>query len=291
MDMKGPRERDHRSILLFGAEGQRKMRSTSVAVIGDGGLGSPLIQHLTLLGVRKITPIDPQELDETNRNRFFGARDTDPVPGTLKVMISDRLIREIDPQVKCDPIAKGLVSEEAFAAVRAADWVFGCLDYDGPRAILNELTAAYGKPYIDLASDVPEPGIYGGRVCVSVNGDGCLDCLDLLDKQAVRRYLESPEQRQAEDKIYGVTRDALEVKGPSVSPLNGVIAALAAMEFMAAVTGLRPPSRLQEYRGHLSTVVISVDKPRSGCPRCLGLWKTGREADLERYLRIPHLRE
>jgi tRNA A37 threonylcarbamoyladenosine dehydratase len=73
------------------------MRSTSVAVIGNGGLGSPLIQHLTLLGVRKITPIDPQELDETNRNRFIGARHTDSVPGTHKVMISDRLIREIDP--------------------------------------------------------------------------------------------------------------------------------------------------------------------------------------------------
>lgn len=289
--MKDPRERDHRSILLFGAEGQRKMRSTSVAVIGDGGLGSPLIQHLALLGVRKITPIDSEELDETNRNRFIGARDTDPVPGTLKVMISDRLIREIDPHVNRNPIAKDLVSEEGFTAVRAADWVFGCLDHDGPRAILNELTAAYGKPYVDLASDVPEPGIYGGRVCVSINGDGCLDCMDILDKQAVRRYLESPEQRQAEDKIYGITRDALEVKGPSVSPLNGVIAALAAMEFMAAVTGLRPPTRLQEYRGHLSKVVISADKSRSGCPRCLGLWKIGREADVERYLRIPHLRE
>jgi molybdopterin/thiamine biosynthesis adenylyltransferase len=267
------------------------MRSTSVAVIGNGGLGSPLILHLTLLAVRKITPIDPQELDETNRNRFIGARHTDSVPGTQKVMISDRLIREIDPQVDCDPIPKGLVSEECLAAVRAADWVFGCLDHDGPPVVSNELAAAYGNPYVDLASDVPESGIYGGLVCVSINGDGCLDCLDLLGKQAVRRYLESPEQRQAEDKIYGITRDALEVKGPSVSPLNGVIAALAAMEFMAAVSGLRPPTRLQEYRGHLSKVVISADKPRSGCPRCLGLWKIGREADVERHLRIPHLRE
>jgi tRNA A37 threonylcarbamoyladenosine dehydratase len=50
-----------------------------------------------LLGVRKITPIDPQELNQTNRIRFIGARHTDSVPGTHKVMISDRLIREIDP--------------------------------------------------------------------------------------------------------------------------------------------------------------------------------------------------
>jgi len=111
-----------------------------------------------------------QELDESNRNRIIGARITDPVPGTLKVSISDQLIREINPEVASLPIAQGLVSEEAFEAVKTADWVFGCFDDDGPRAILNELTAAYAKPYVDLASDVPQPGVYGGRVCVSVSG-------------------------------------------------------------------------------------------------------------------------
>jgi len=287
--MNEVRERDSRSALLFGTEGQRKIRATSVVVAGDGGLGSALIEHLALLGVRKIAEIDKEELDETNRNRFIGARITDPVPGTSKVSISHRLIRQTDPDVASDPISQGLVSEQAFAAIRDADWVFGCFDDDGPRAILNELTAAYAKPYIDLASDVPEPGIYGGRICVSIDGNGCLECLGQLDRKAVRRYLESPEQRRAEDKIYGVTKEALERKGPSVSPINGVVASLAAMEFMVAVTGLRPPKLLLEYRGHLSKVVVITDQPRADCPRCKGLWNTGEKADIERYLRIAHL--
>src|SRR6266496_405956 len=284
-------DRYHRSILLFGAEGHAKLRSTSVVVIGVGGLGSSLDQHLALLGVQKIASVDEEELDETNRNRFVGARHTDPVPGSKKVALVDRLIRETNPDVQSVPIPYGLVSEQAFSAVKEANWVIGCLDEDGPRAILNELCAAYSKPYIDLASDVPSPGIYGGRVCVSLNGNGCLDCLDLLDRKAVRRYIETAEQREEENAIYGISKYALEQKGPSVSPINGVIAALGATEFMVAVTGLRTPTLLQEYRGWESKVVVIKDKPRPDCPRCKGIWGTGAAADVERYLRIPHLRK
>lgn len=282
-------DRYHRSTLLFGGEGQRKLCSTSVVVIGTGGLGSPLIQHLALLGVKRVTSVDDEELDETNRNRFIGARATDPVPGSPKVDLVSRMIREINPEVETVPLHCGLVSEEAFAAVRQADWVFGCFDSDGPRAILNEICAAYEKPYIDLASDVLEPGIYGGRVFVTLNGNGCLECMDLLDRKAVRRYIETPEQRQQEDAIYGIEKGALEHKGPSVSPLNGVVAALAATEFMVAVTGLRAPTRLQEYRGWLSKVMVSEDEPKPDCPCCEGIRGKPEEADVERYLRIPHL--
>ena len=39
-------ERYDRNARLFGNEGQRKIRQTKVAVVGVGGLGSPLVQHL-----------------------------------------------------------------------------------------------------------------------------------------------------------------------------------------------------------------------------------------------------
>lgn len=279
-----------RSIRLLGADGQCRLRSTTVAVLGVGGLGSPLIQHLALLGVKRIYSIDDEDLDESNRNRFIGAKHSDPVPGSAKVDLADRMVREINPDVESMSSRCGLVSEEAFGAVKEADWVFGCFDEDGPRAILNELCAAYEKPYIDLASDVPEPHAYGGRVCVSLDGSGCLHCLDRIDRHAVRRYLETEEEREREDEIYGIARGALDEKGPSVSPLNGVIASLAATEFMVAVTRLRAPTRLQEYRGWESKVVVVADQPQADCPVCAGIRGRPEEADVDRYLRIPHLR-
>ena len=147
--MKDLPERYDRNIRFFGKDGQRKLQQTRVALIGVGGLGSPMAQHLALLGVGSVTLVDDQELDETNRNRFIGARNDDPVPGSPKVNLAARLIQEINPDVDAKPIQMGLVSPDAFEAVKSADWVFGCFDEDGPRFVLNELCSAYEKPWLN----------------------------------------------------------------------------------------------------------------------------------------------
>lgn len=287
--MSAVADRYDRNIRLFGADGQRKLRDARVALIGVGGLGSPLAQHLALLGVGGIDLVDMEELDHTNRNRFVGARNSDPVPGSAKVDLSARLIAEIDPSIEVRATRASLVSGDAFDAVKRADWVLGCFDDDGPRSVLNELCAAYRKPYIDLASDVPEAQVYGGRVCVSMDGAGCLSCGGLLDRKAVRRFLTPEGQLAGEDRIYGIDRSALDEKGPSVSPINGVVAGLAATEFMVGVTQMRAPTFLQDYRAHVSKVYSSVAPDPSECLICAGVYGKGSEADVERYLRLPHL--
>lgn len=282
--------RYERNIRLFGEEGQRRLREARVAVMGVGGLGSPLVLHLALLGVGSVTLVDDEELDETNRNRFVGARHDDPVPGSPKVELAARLIREVNPDVSAVPLMHNLVSAEAFEAVQEADWVFGCFDEDGPRFILNELCAAYAKPYIDLASDIPADGVYGGQIRVALDGNGCLICMGKLDEQDVRRYLATEEERAHEDEMYGIPRGVLGETGPSVSPVNGVVAALAATEFMVAVTGMRAPTKLMEYRGDDSKVRVISDEPQANCPYCKGIRGKAKEADVERYLNMPHLR-
>lgn len=67
-------DRFARQVALFGVGGQEKLRQTDVAVVGLSGLGSPLVQQLALLGVPRLRVFDPDELDETNRNRLVGAR-------------------------------------------------------------------------------------------------------------------------------------------------------------------------------------------------------------------------
>ena len=286
--MGDARFRYDRNIRLFGAEGQASLRRTRTAVVGVGGLGSALVQHLALLGVGRVALIEPDVLDETSRNRLVGARATD-ASGTLKVEIAKRLIEETNPDVESSLVPHSLLTASAFQAIRDSDWVFGCLDDDGPRAVLNELASAYEIPSIDLASDVPEPDVYGGRVCVAIGGLGCLDCMDVLDRRAVRRYLESPEQRAREDEVYGVPRAALDKAGPSVSPVNGVVASLAATEFMVSVTGMRQARSHLEFRGWESKVVVCVDPPRQQCAICRAVYGRRELADVERYLLLKHL--
>lgn len=287
--MGSTHSRYDRSERLFGAAGQQNLRETHALLIGVSGLGTPVAQHLALLGIGHATLAEPKELDETNRNRFIGARHDDPVPGSSKVSLAARLIREINPDVYVTEICARLEHQKTFDAVKQADWIFGCFDQDGPRAILNELCAAYDKPYIDLASDIPEPGIYGGRVFTAWNGNGCLHCLGVLDEDDVRAYLSTDTEKAVIDKIYGIDRRLLHGIGPSVSPVNGVIASLAATEFMVAVTEMREPTRLITYRGDRSRISVSMDAPAANCPYCKGIRSIGAKADVERFLRMPHL--
>ncbi len=276
-----------RNIPFFGEQGQSRICACNVAIVGIGGLGTHVVQQLALLGVGELTLIDAEELDKTNRNRYIGVKHDDAIPGTRKVDLGERIAKEIDPNIKVSKIFDTLVSEAAFEAITKADYVFGCVDRDGPRLILNELCAAYSRPYIDLATEIVsgESSIYGGRVCVNHNGQGCIVCLDLIDVAEAQRDLSGPQMEEIEEALYGVRKEHLGRVGPSVVSLNGLVASIGVTEFMVAVTGVRQPIRLAEYRGNIGKVFVSMDAPKPDCYYCKSTWGRGDEADVQRYIR------
>jgi len=280
-------ERFARNIALFGEQGQQRLRETSVAVVGIGGLGTQVVQQLAFLGVGHFTLIDPEQLDTTNRNRYAGSRWDDPVPGTLKVDIAERLVRSIDPVIPICKVPCSLLSRQAFTAIRGSHWVFGCLDDDATRLVLSELCLAYELNLIDLASDVvpDDAGLrYGGRVCVCQNGNGCLVCMDSIDPRDLDRQFEDDHAKRDREAIYGVDKAVLGSTGPSVVSINGIIASVAVTEFMVAVTGLRQPQRHLEYHGHTGKVTVCQNPPLVDCWYCRNLFGAGASADVERYL-------
>ena len=280
-------DRFNRQMLLFGKEGQEKISAARVTVVGVGGLGTQVVQQLALLGVGTLKLIDSEDLADTDRNRYVGAWHNDPVPGSQKVQIGERLAHLIDPAIQVTTIHDSLVSDAAFAAVIESDYLFGCLDSEGARLISTELTAAYTRPYIDLASDVipGDPPTNGGRVCVAQDGTGCLICCELLDVAEAHQDLRGPEAQREREALYGVDRAALERSGPSVVSMNGVVASLAVTEFMVAVTGLRPPQRVLKYYGHTGKVIVSQDAPAPDCYYCNAVRGKGEAADVQRYIR------
>jgi len=280
-------ERFDRQMRFFGKEGQERIAASHVTIIGAGGLGSHVIQQLALMGVGRLTLVDSEELAATDLNRLVGARHDERIPGTAKVDIGVRLIASINPAIEVEAIKDTLVSEAALSAVARADHVFGCLDSEGARLILNEWCAAYSRPYLDLASDIlaGEPPSYGGRICVAWNGDGCIVCLGILDIQEAQEDLQGPAEREDRHAIYGVSPEALSRSGPSVVSLNGVVASLAVTEFMVAVTGLRQPNRLMTYHGSTGKVTVSHDQPRTDCYYCKAIRGRGDSVNATRYIR------
>jgi molybdopterin-synthase adenylyltransferase len=264
-------ERYNRQILLFGADGQRNLATTRVAIVGLGGLGCHVGQQLAYLGVLGYVLIDHDHVTASSVNRLIGALEVDITAQTKKVTVSERLITTVQPQAGVNSIPERLTSASAREAIASAAVLFACLDDDVARIELIKICTAAGVPFFDLATDTDEAGdqlAYGGRVLFSGEGERCPHCMDLLDQRQLRRAFMSPEQRAADDSIYGVERGALDATGPSVVSINGVVASLAVTEFMVRVTGLRAATPLLTYRGDLGIVTKSLDEPREGCPYC-----------------------
>ena len=282
-------ERFGRQISIFGIHGQEKIQSTKVVLVGYGGLGTFVLPQLCLLGVKNITVIEYETFSATNRNRYLGFShsDFDSVKGigVDKVLVAERVAKGIDPDIDIKLIRNKLETREAFDTIVEADIVIGCLDSDGARSILNELSIAYGVTYIDLASEVFEDGTFGGRVAIIKDGNGCLYCMgDGLDQTEVRRYLADEEQLENEAKVYGVDKSSLAVgTGPSVVDLNGIIASLGVQEFKLLLTEQKSLSRYLNYRGHLKTL-SQVKINRDNDCYCCSLLNKEDEANVGRYL-------
>jgi len=279
-------DRYNRQMLLFGKEGQEKIQKSYVGIVGAGGLGSHLIQQLAFLGVGKMVIVDSDEVKETDLNRLIGSCQSDATTGAKKADVAARLVHSIDSSIDVSVIAKDLIDEESFSEIKKSSYVFGCVDNDGARLVLNELCVAFEIPYFDLASDIQvENGdvVYGGRIFVTIDSNGCLYCYNLISPSQAREDLMSPQARIDEKTIYGVSTDYLDQTGPSVVSINGIIASLAVTEFMVMIVGLRPPNRLLQYHGRRGIVNVNLDKPSPECYYCKQVRGRREGAEVDRY--------
>ena len=258
-----------RHVGLFGAEGQRKIDSTEVAIVGLGGLGCHVAQQLAYLGVGTFLLVEADAVSPSNLNRLVGATLRDV--GVPKVDVARRMISLIRPEARITTVPREFVVGDPELSANF-DVVFGCVDQDPTRFDLVRHATVRAMPYIDLASDVTSTGEFGGRIVFAKDGARCLSCLGELDQHALARAQMTDEQREADDRIYGIRRDALQERGPSVVSINGVVASLAVTEFMVWVTGLREPRGYLNYRGDHGTVGVRSDPERGYCHYCMTLW-------------------
>lgn len=274
----------HRQILAFGKQGQQRLQVMRVAIVGLGGLGSIVAQELAHLGVRYLTLIDDDHIELTNLHRVVGASDKDV--GKKKVETAGRLIRTVNTKTNLKKIPTNVRSTEALEALKEADVIFGCVDTDSGRMIVNELALAYLVPYIDcgVGIEVQEDVITeaGGRVVVWRPGKPCLLCAREFNPRVAAEELESPEEkefRQRHGYIAGAT-----IPEPAVISLNATVASIAVTEFLALTTAFRPPRYYTYYdllEERAGPRLVSHD---IGCPACsvVGL---GDLANIDRYSR------
>lgn len=136
-----------RMQLLVGANGMERLKSTSVAVFGIGGVGSYATEALARAGVGKLTLVDFDEICVTNVNRQIHA--LDGTIGRSKVEAMAERCRAINPQAEIIPLHKfydAKTSEELLAP--GFDYVLDCIDHITAKLHLLQNCYERGLPII-----------------------------------------------------------------------------------------------------------------------------------------------
>ena len=134
----------HLTLPEFGMEGQRKLKTSSVLIVGAGGLGSPLALYLAAAGVGKIGIVDFDVVDETNLQRqiLHGTKDV----GRKKLASARETIRDVNPFVEVETFDVALTSENALDILSGYDIVADGTDNFPTRYLVNDACVMLGIP-------------------------------------------------------------------------------------------------------------------------------------------------
>ncbi len=136
----------HLIVPEVGMDGQKKLKASSVLLIGAGGLGSPLALYLAAAGVGRIGIVDFDVVDESNLQRQV-MHDTDAV-GRSKLESATARIKAINPYVQVDPYPFPLSSENALDTLRPYDVIVDGTDNFPTRYLVNDACVLLGKPNV-----------------------------------------------------------------------------------------------------------------------------------------------
>ena len=136
----------HLLIPDVGLEGQRRLKSSRVLVIGAGGLGSPALLYLAAAGVGTLGIIDFDVVDESNLQRqvIHGQSDV----GRLKSESARDSIAEINRFVNVVIHNERLEASNAIEIISAYDLVVDGTDNFATRYLVNDACVLAGKPYV-----------------------------------------------------------------------------------------------------------------------------------------------
>ena len=205
-----------RHILLpeIGVKGQHKLLSSSVLVVGLGGLGSPVSMYLATSGVGRLIIADNDRVELSNLQRQIIHADADV--GQPKTDSARRTLKSLNPEVVVEVVRARLDRETLSEQVTRADVVVDGSDNFETRHAVNRACVEVGKPLVSGAVVRME-----GQVAVFASAPDapCYECL----------YPEAP------------TNDESCVENGILAPVAGVVGSVQAVEAIKLLLGIGEP--------------------------------------------------
>ena len=141
-------ERYARQLVLpeLTIEGQRRLKQSSVLLVGAGGLGSPAALYLAAAGVGRLGIVDFDVVDESNLQRQI-LHDTTFV-GRPKLESATRRLGALNPHVELEPHAAALTRDNALEILGRYDVVVDGTDNFETRYLTNDACHFLRKPNV-----------------------------------------------------------------------------------------------------------------------------------------------
>lgn len=166
-------ERYSRHIVLkgFGVKGQKRLLSSSVLIVGAGGLGSPAALYLAAAGVGRIGIVDSDVVELSNLQRQIAHGTADLNRSKVESMAAS--IHAINPDIEVVEHKEWLDSTNAADIIAPYDFVIEGTDNFPTKFLVNDACVLRGKPFC-------HGGIlrFQGQVMTYVPGRGpCYRCV------------------------------------------------------------------------------------------------------------------
>jgi adenylyltransferase/sulfurtransferase len=247
----------------FGMDGQRRLKASSVLIIGTGGLGSPLALYLAAAGIGRIGLVDYDVVDETNLQRQIVHGQSSV--GVTKVDSAERRLRDLNPFLQIDKYNVPLTSENALEILAPYDVIIDGTDNFPTRYLTNDACVKLGKP-----------NVYGsilrfeGQLSVFYAKEGpCYRCM----------FPEPPPP--------GLVPNCAEAGVLGVLP--GVIGTMQATEAIKLITGIGETmvGRMLLYDASDMTFTTIKVRKNPNCPVCSIPHEQVELIDYEQFCGVP----
>ena len=122
-----------RHELLIGKKEQKKLKNSHVLICGLGGVGSYAGEFIARAGVGKMTIIDGDNFDPTNKNRQLTALDS-TIDQNKAVVLGER-ITDINPDINLTIIEEFVQPDRVWEILKdiKPDYVMDCIDSVTPK--------------------------------------------------------------------------------------------------------------------------------------------------------------
>lgn len=136
----------HLMMPEIGMEGQLKLKSSRVLVIGAGGLGCPVLHYLTAAGIGTIGIADFDQVQVSNLQRqvLFGYSSI----GKKKAIVASERLKDLNPNCRFELYLDGITSTNAGEIISKFDVIVDCTDNFSSRYLINDTCMLHDKPLI-----------------------------------------------------------------------------------------------------------------------------------------------